>query len=66
MSEPFPFVSNSLTPSDKKSLQQISRASLCGLNRVAVDVEPAKGDAGLAALAFSRMLPVTEKKLLQT
>ncbi|XP_075869832.1 retinal-specific phospholipid-transporting ATPase ABCA4a [Nelusetta ayraudi] len=26
----------------KKSLQQISRTSLCGLNRVAVDVEPAK------------------------
>ncbi|XP_044195655.1 retinal-specific phospholipid-transporting ATPase ABCA4a [Thunnus albacares] len=25
---------------DKKSLRQISRASLCGLNRVAIDVEP--------------------------
>lgn len=48
-SEPFHFASNSLMPSDKKSLQQMSRASLCGLNRVAADVEAAKGDAGLAA-----------------
>lgn len=38
------FVFNSLTLSDKKSLKQISRTSLCGFNRVAVDMEPPKGD----------------------
>ncbi|XP_036935187.1 retinal-specific phospholipid-transporting ATPase ABCA4a isoform X2 [Acanthopagrus latus] len=31
---------------EKKSLQQISRTSLCGLNRVAVDMEPAKETDG--------------------
>lgn len=29
---------------DKKSLQQICRNSLCGLNRVAIDMDPPRGD----------------------
>lgn len=41
------FLSNSLTLSDKKSLKQISQTSLRGFNRVAVDMEPPKGDIGL-------------------
>ncbi|XP_035855343.1 retinal-specific phospholipid-transporting ATPase ABCA4 isoform X2 [Sander lucioperca] len=31
---------------DKNSLRQISRASLCGYNRVAIDMEPPKGTDG--------------------
>ncbi|KAM9332939.1 retinal-specific phospholipid-transporting ATPase ABCA4a [Pholidichthys leucotaenia] len=34
---------------DKKSLQQISRASLCGFNSVAVDMEPVKESNGQGA-----------------
>lgn len=59
----FHFASTSSTPSGKKSLQKISRTSLCGLNRVAVDVEPAKGDAGHAASSFRVTLLACGKKL---
>lgn len=46
---------HSLTLSDNKSWQQISRASLCGFNRVTVDMGPLKGDSvfKLTALASS-------------
>lgn len=37
-------VFNPLTCSDKKSLQQISHNSLCGLNQVAIDVDQPRGD----------------------
>ncbi|MED6237895.1 Retinal-specific ATP-binding cassette transporter [Ataeniobius toweri] len=39
---------------DKESLRQISRASFCGFNRVAIDVEPQKGDSGFQLSALNK------------
>lgn len=40
----FLVVLNPLTRPDQKLLHQISRTSLCGLNRVAVDMDPLGSD----------------------